>query len=110
MQTINFKTGDTFSLDCQILDSNGGAVDLSGLTLTSKITGSGLSSVLTVTVTNAATGSINLSASATDTSTWPGNIEGLGVAQYGYLDIARTDGTVVKHSPTLRVLMTKGIA
>lgn len=110
MQTIDFKTGDTFSLDCQLFDSNGVAVDLTGLMLTSKITGSGLSSALTVTVTNAATGSVNVSASATETSAWPGKIEGLGAAQYGYLDIARTDGTLVKHSPTIRVQLTKGIA
>jgi hypothetical protein len=72
MQSINFKRGDTFSLDCTRKDSGGTAINLTGYTITSSVKmGGSFSDTLTVTVTNAAAGQFTLTKAAANTASWP---------------------------------------
>jgi hypothetical protein len=91
MATIRHKRGDTFSRDCQLLESTAGPpVDITGWTIASMIRARGgdLISELTVAITNPMTGSYRLT--DTNTGDWP-----LGDAA---MDIQYTDAGGAVHS------------
>ena len=72
MAVIEFKRGDTFTLQGQVKDSEGTPIDITGWSIRSHIRkGSELVIVLTVTFIDVLTGVYQLSATPEDTSLFP---------------------------------------
>jgi hypothetical protein len=69
MQKITHKRGDTFAQDCQRVDANGVAVDITGLTVTSTVQSGSFTDTLTVDIVSALTGEFTLTKA--DTTAWP---------------------------------------
>jgi hypothetical protein len=110
MQQVTHKQGDTFSLSCSWKDPNGTAINLTGYTILSKVrvtTGTTFTDTLTSTITTAASGLFTLSATPTQTASWP-----LTSGQYGklYCDVQFTSPTgVVTSSDTFEVVVVEEI-
>lgn len=68
---IEMKRGDQLTIDITRVDGSGQPVNLAGLTITSRVMIAGFSANLTVTVVDAAAGKFRLSATASETATWP---------------------------------------
>lgn len=102
MATITHKRGDTFVLSCT-LENEGNPVDITSFTITSQIrdTLDAVLQSLTVTVTDAAAGAFDLSATAAQTETW-------GVQSY-LCDIEFVDGGEVNSSETFTINVLKDI-
>ena len=106
MQSINFKRGDTFSLDCTRKDSGGTAINLTGYTITSSVKmGGSFSDTLTVTVTDAAAGQFTLTKAAASTASWPISSEDSTVL----CDVQFVLAGVIKSSETFSIYVVEDI-
>lgn len=109
MESLNHKQGDTLTITGTWTDSSGVAIDLTGYTIASQVrvvTGTTFVDTLTATVVNTATGSFSLSATATQTSSWP-----VTHGQYTrtYCDIQFSKAGVVVSSDTFEIVVLLGI-
>lgn len=111
--SITVKSGDTFSLSCTRVDANGAPVNLTGLTITSKVRNiSGFEDDLTVTVTNAAAGQFSLSALPADTSLWPVSQSVDGTVfrpNILYCDVQYVTGGVTQSSETFDIVVVEDV-
>ena len=106
LKSINFKRGDTFSLECTRKDNAGVAVNLTGYTITSTAkVGTSFSDSLTVAVTNAAAGQFTLSETAANTANWPISSD----ASIMYCDVQFVLSGVVKSSETFIINVVEDI-
>ena len=106
LKSINFKRGDTFSLECTRKDSSGVPINLTGYTITSTAkVGTSFSDVLTVTIINAAAGIFTLTETATNTAAWPISSD----ASIMYCDVQFVLSGVVKSSETFVINVIEDI-
>jgi hypothetical protein len=103
---VYHKRGDTLSLSCQWLDSDNNPIDLTGYTITSQVRAVGFVDDLTITVTSAVDGQFVLSATATDTSSWPVTSS---QASRTFCDIQFQVGPNVVSSETFQVIVIEDI-
>lgn len=71
MQSIDFKRGDTFSLECTRKTNAGAAFNLTGYTITSSVKMGAFTDSLAVAVTSAVNGQFTISRAAASTANWP---------------------------------------
>jgi hypothetical protein len=103
---IYHKRGDTLSLSCQWTDSNNTPINLTGYTITSQVRAVGFVDDLTIVITSAVSGQFVLSATATDTSTWPVTSS---QASRTFCDVQFQVGSDVVSSETFQVIVLEDI-
>jgi hypothetical protein len=106
MADISHKKGDTLSYACSWKDSSGVAINLTGYTLACQVRATNFVDTLTTTVTSAVNGLFTLSATATQTATWPvtdGSLSRL------FCDVQFTVGAVVVSTETFQIVIVQDI-
>lgn len=98
-KSINFKRGDTLTIECTRRDADGTPVDLTGLTIASKVRNGGFEDTLTVTVVDAGAGTFTLAQTATLTALWPISAEWSDML----CDVEFVDGANVVSSETFAI-------
>ena len=106
MADIYHKKGDTLSYSCSWKDSTGTAINLTGYTIASQVRATGFVGNLTVTITDAVNGLFTLSATATQTATWPVTD---GASSRVFCDIQFTLGAVVVSTETFQIIVVQDI-
>lgn len=106
MGNLYHKTGDTLSLTCTYTDSSGNPINITSYTIASKVKAVGFEDTITVTKTNAANGVFTLSATATDTASWPVTVS---IASRLFCDVQFTSGSVVQSSETFQIIVVQDI-
>lgn len=106
MATIYHKKGDTLSYSCSWKDSSGAAINLTGYTLASQVRATSFVDTLTVTVTDAVNGLFSLSATATQTATWPVTD---GALSSLFCDVQFTLGSTVVSTDTFQIIIAQDI-
>lgn len=106
MAIIYHKKGDTLSYSCSWKDSSGVAIDLTGYTVNSQVRATSFVGTLTATITDAVNGLFTLSATATETATWPVTD---GPFSLLFCDVQFTVGSIVVSSDTFQVIIAQDI-
>ena len=106
MAEIYHKKGDTLSYSCSWKDSSGVAIDLTGYTLNSQVRATNFVDTLTVAVTSAVNGLFTLSATATQTASWPVTD---GLLSRLFCDVQFTTGSVVVSTETFQLVIAQDI-
>lgn len=105
MKTINFKRGDTLAIACTRKNSVGAPVNITGMTILSKVRNGAFEDSLVVNVTDAAAGEFTLSRSAANTAAWPLTADGSIMR----CDVEFTDGSNVNSSETFAINVIEDI-
>lgn len=106
MADFYHKRGDTLSCGCAWKDNAGAAINLTGYTIASQVRATGFVDNLTITVTDAVNGLFTLSATATQTSSWPITD---GASSRMFCDIQFTVGAVVVSTDTFQIIVVQDI-
>lgn len=101
MSTRRAKRGDTFFLTVTRMDDAGAVVNLTGTTVAAKMRSGAAEITLTAQVTNAAGGTVALSAAAAATELWTPGLYNC--------DVEFTTGADVTSSDTFRVLVVEDV-
>lgn len=106
MAIIYHKKGDTLSYSCSWKDSAGVAINLTGYTINSQVRATSFVGTLTTTITSAVNGLFTLSATATETATWPVTD---GALSSLFCDVQFTVGAVVVSTDTFQIIIAQDI-
>jgi hypothetical protein len=106
MEQIFHKRGDTLSLSCEWKDDEGDPIDITSITIASKVRSGTFSDDLVVTKTNSVLGQFTVTLPAADTALWP-----VTKAAFNrmFCDIQTTTGSTVLSTDTFEIVVVEDI-